>query len=140
MKKTAIEKQQDLANPPLVMELAPLFAQLREKEEWHSVGRSAITLMKTPFRRVTLMAMRAGAELSRHRTRGEVLLHVLSGRIRFGADDARVEVGAGSLVTLDPRIPHDVEALEESDLLLMVVKEEGDAEDDAPETPAGSEG
>lgn len=123
MKKTAIQKESELAHPPLVIELTEALRLVREKEEWRSTGRAASTLMKTPYRRATLLVLRKGAVLARHRTRGAVLLHVLSGRIRVGTESARVEVGAASLVSLDPQAPHDVEALEESELLLLVVKE-----------------
>ncbi len=127
MGKTAKQKEQELAHPPLVIDLKEATRRLRKKEEWQSAGRAATTLMKTPYRRATLMALRKGAILTRHRTRGAVLLQVLSGRIRLGTDASQVEVGEGSLVSLHPRVSHDVEAIEESELLLLVVKEAGEA-------------
>lgn len=135
MEKTAMQKERELAHPPLVIGLEEALRLLREKEEWRSAGRAATTLMKTPYRRVTLMALRKGVVLARHRTRGAVLLHVLSGTIRMGTDTARVEAGAQSLVTLDPQVPHDVEALEESELLLLVVKENEEATEGEAEQP-----
>jgi quercetin dioxygenase-like cupin family protein len=128
MTKTAKEKEQELAHPPLVIELGEAMQRLRTKEEWHSEGRAAVILMKTPYRRVAILALRQGAILARHRTRGAVLLHVLSGTIRVKTDVACPEVSAGNLVALDPRVDHEVEALEESDLLLLVVKETEETE------------
>lgn len=121
MEKTAREKEQALAHPPLVIGLDETFRKLREKEEWHTTGRAASTLMKSPYRTVTLMAFRKGIELGRHHARGAVLLQVLSGAIRVGAGDLRADAAAGSLVSLDPETPHDIEALEECELLLVVI-------------------
>lgn len=123
MRQTARQKEQNLAHPPLVLSLKETARQAREKEDWSSVGRAAVTMMKTPQRHVALIVLRKGAVLARHRAKGAVLLHVLSGKVRLGVGDARVDVGRDHLVTLDPLVPHDVEALAETEMLLFVAKE-----------------
>jgi quercetin dioxygenase-like cupin family protein len=71
--------------------------------------------------RQTLIALRAGRSLADHGNPGEGTVQVLSGRIvlRAGADSW--PGWNGDLIVLPPGV-HSVEALEDSVLLLTVVK------------------
>ena len=88
-----------------------------------SSGRSSKTIYGGHERllRQTLIALRAGETLAEHNNPGEATLHVLHGRIilRAGADSW--SGWTGDLITV-PVLPHSVEAVEDSTLLLTVVK------------------
>ena len=58
-----------------------------------------------------------------HQVEGPITLQVVSGAIQFGVAGEPRELRAGSVIALDKAIPHDIEALEDSDLLLTIVKD-----------------
>jgi len=71
--------------------------------------------------RQTLIALRAGRSLADHENPGEGTVQVLSGRIVLRAGDDSWSGWNGDLITIPPGV-HSVEALEDSVLLLTVVK------------------
>jgi quercetin dioxygenase-like cupin family protein len=50
-------------------------------------------------------------------------LQVLSGAVKFGVSGEPLALTAGTVLALDKAIPHDIQALEDSELLLTIVKE-----------------
>ncbi len=84
------------------------------------VGRSTRTLVSLPALRVLLVAMKAGARWDEHVAPGRITVQMLVGRIRLSAARRRIEMPAGHLAALGTRVPHDVEAVEESVFLLTV--------------------
>jgi quercetin dioxygenase-like cupin family protein len=48
---------------------------------------------------------------------------VLSGAVQFGVAGEPRTLAAGTLIALDKAIPHDIQALEDSELLLTIVRE-----------------
>ena len=71
--------------------------------------------------RQTLLALAAGASLAEHDSPGEATLIVLHGRVRLVAGEDAWEGRTGDLLVL-PRARHSLEALENSAVLLTVVK------------------
>jgi len=104
----------------MYVDLAAEQSQLRDEEQWRTMGRNAMTLVKYPDMRIVLEVMRPGARIEQHRTEGRIAIQMLSGRIRLKIGDEVVELPAGRLLTLDRMVPHDVEAIEESAFLLWV--------------------
>lgn len=68
-----------------------------------------------------LVVLKAGRDLSEHENPGEALLHVLRGRVRMRAGDAAWEFGENEHAVI-PQERHDLLALEDSAVLLTVVK------------------
>jgi len=96
-----------------------LFARARES----SAGRAAHNLLagrEHPLSQ-TVIAILGGHGLAEHDSPGEATLQVLRGQVRFAAASGDVELGAGDLLPI-PRERHSVDALEDSVLLLSVVK------------------
>ena len=85
-----------MAAPFFEFDLGRELEQLRGEPEW-SRGQNAKTIVKYEDFRIVLIALRTGAKLPDHRTRGRI-----------------------SLIALDHDLPHDVEALEESACLLTI--------------------
>lgn len=71
--------------------------------------------------RQTLVALAAGSEMSEHDSPGEATVHVLKGRVRLVAGQDAWEGRSGDLIVV-PQARHSLEALEDSAVLLTVVK------------------
>ena len=86
-----------------------------------SAGRSAVTVHggRDFVMRQTLMALLGGQGLAAHESPGEATLQVLSGRVRMNAGEETWEGGAGELLIIPP-MRHDLQALEDSVILLTV--------------------
>ena len=67
-----------------------------------------------------MTTLKQGAVVKEHRAPGSAVVQTLSGRIRLGLSDQAVDLPAGSLVVLEPNLPHDVEALEESAFAITI--------------------
>ena len=71
--------------------------------------------------------------MKEHRAPGSAVVQTLSGRIRLGLPDQTVELPTGALVVLEPNLPHDVEALEESAFTITIAWPPGTRADDTRE-------
>lgn len=93
--------------------------RLKAETTW-STGQNAKTLVKYEDLRVVLMALQAKARLPEHKTEGRISVHVLSGHVQLRASGRTFDLRAGGLLALDQGIPHDLEALDESAVLLTI--------------------
>jgi quercetin dioxygenase-like cupin family protein len=107
------------SGPVLDLDLMKMSEQLRHEGAW-SDRRNSRTLVKHGDFCVILTTMRAGARLHKHHARGTVLIQVLSGRIRARVLDESLEVPAGHALSLDPILEHEIDAVDESALLIMI--------------------
>ena len=108
-----------MAEPLMEFDLPAEIDRLRAETTW-STGQNAKTLVKYDDLRVVLTALRAKARIPEHKTEGRISVHVLSGHLRLRAGGRTFSLRAGSLLTLDHGVPHDVEALEESAFVLTI--------------------
>lgn len=98
-------------------------ARIKAKPEWSSASRLAVSLVKDDALNILLMLLKKGARLAEHRTKGPIAVHVLSGSVRFGAGSESAELSAGSIAALDRNVVHELEALDESVVLLITAIE-----------------
>jgi len=117
-----------LARPLLQIDVEQELQQLRQEESWHrETGRSSKTLAKYPDFRIVLILMKSGTRMRQHTAEGRVSIQQLKGRVLIHLEaHRRVEVSAGQLLVLDCGVLHDVEALEESSLLLTISWRKGE--------------
>jgi quercetin dioxygenase-like cupin family protein len=108
-----------LTAPLLTFDLDREVQQLRSEGRWQ-LGHTAKTLAKYPDFRVVLIAMKTGGRLEKHRTEGRISVQTLQGRIRFSTAERSVELVPGQMLTLEHDIPHDVEGMVDSALLLTI--------------------
>jgi quercetin dioxygenase-like cupin family protein len=108
-----------LAAPLLVLHLDRETEQLRSEGRWQS-GHTAKTLAKYPDLRVVLIVIRAGGRLQKHQSEGRISVQTLDGRIRLNTAERSVELAAGQMLALERGIPHDIEGITDSALLLTV--------------------
>ena len=120
----------ELARPLLQIDVEQELQQLRQEDSWHrETGRSSKTLAKYPDFRVVLILMKGGTRMRQHRAEGRVSIQQLKGRVRIHLEAHRnVEVSVGQLLVLDCGVLHDVEALEESSLLLTISWRKGETD------------
>ena len=110
-----------LAAPVLRFDLRSELQQLRQKDSWkRETGRSSKTLAKYPDLRVVLILMKGGTRMRQRRAAGRVSIQSLDGLARVHMASGNVTLQAGQLLILDCGVLHDVEALQESALLLSL--------------------
>jgi quercetin dioxygenase-like cupin family protein len=100
-------------------------ARLKTEAAWRDGDRNSITLTKRTGLTLVLTVLREGAVLAEHRARNAVSLHVISGRISVRVGDRSFELGAGEVVTMEPRVTHMVEARSEAAILLTLAEDGG---------------
>ncbi len=100
------------------IKIADEIARLKAKLDASSGDRESASLVKDYGLNVMLMMLKCGARLHEHRTKGPITVQVLSGAVNFVAANTHNQLAAGTLFALDREVPHSVEALEDSILLL----------------------
>ena len=115
-----------LAGPFLEFDLTRELAQLHAEPTWSS-GQNAKTLVKYETLRVTLVALKSGARLPQHQTKGRISIQTVVGHIHVRAAGRTFDLPAGALLALDQGLPHDVDALEQSAFLLTIAWPGGEA-------------
>ena len=128
-KKVAQEKQGRTGHESLAGHLtAPLMdfnlereiAQLHQEEAWLRTGRNSKTLVKQPDFRIVLIALRKGGHLEEHSADARISIYTLGGHVKLQLPEQTVDLPLGHLLVLDRALEHDLEALEESAILLTI--------------------
>jgi quercetin dioxygenase-like cupin family protein len=99
-----------------------LITQLKEEEVWKITRRNALTLVKDEALRAVLVVLSVGKAFAEHQADGPVLVHVLEGLVRLSAGPSQATVAGGQMASLRPGVPHALEALEDSALLVVVTR------------------
>lgn len=115
-------------------DLTDQLARLRADAPIRAHGRDSLSLVRDPGFDLVLVALNAGARMHEHKAPGPISVIVLDGRVAFTARGQRLELGPHGLVTLPNRVLHEVEALEDSAILITI------AEPIMHTDPAGLEG
>ena len=125
-----------------VLDLAREIDALRQEAAWRDDGYCARTLVSDADLRTVLFAMKGGSWIPARLERGGVSLRVLAGHLEVHVGDAwdmlpylirhtegacsffslydhTIDLPVGSLLPLDPELPHDVEALDDSAFILV---------------------
>lgn len=100
--------------------LSDALRELRAEDHPPRSGHRQITLLQRPPVTQVLFSFEKGGHLDEHAARGLVTIHVLEGRLHVQADGDDHELAAGDVLVLDPDVPHDARAVEESAMLLTV--------------------
>ena len=128
-KKVAQEKQGRTGHESLAGHLtAPLMdfnlereiAQLHQEEVWLRTGRNSKTLVKQPDFRIVLIALQKGGHLEEHSADARISIYTLGGHVKLQLPEQTVDLPLGHLLVLDRALEHDLEALEESAILLTI--------------------
>lgn len=109
-----------LIAPVLMFDFAREADALRSEELWHAHGHNARTLIKHADFSLVLIALRKGARVKEHQTAQRVAVQTLTGHVRLHIPTEIVELSANQLLALDRDLSHDIEAIDDSVVLLWV--------------------
>lgn len=109
-----------LTAPLMDFNLLQEIEQLHAEEAWLRTGRNSKTLVKQPDFRIVLIALQKGRHLEEHSADARISIHNLSGHVKLQLPDQTVDLPGGHLLVLDRALEHDLEALEESAILLTI--------------------
>jgi quercetin dioxygenase-like cupin family protein len=109
-----------LTAPLMDFNLEREVAQLHEEEAWLRTGRNSKTLVKQPDFRIVLIALQKGGHLEEHSADARISVYTLSGHVKLQLPEQTVDLPDGHLLVLDRALEHDLEALEESAILLTI--------------------
>jgi quercetin dioxygenase-like cupin family protein len=79
-----------------------------------------VTLVNEPSLRVVLLTLHTGARWKEHHVPGRLTIQTIAGRARLRLAGRVVDLRRGHVVALDAGLRHDVEAIEESAILLTI--------------------
>jgi quercetin dioxygenase-like cupin family protein len=110
-----------LSVPVLQFDLGEEIGQQQKEDSWlHGIGRSSKTLVKHDDLRIVLISMKANTQMHEHKAAARISVQTLTGHVHLRVVGRSVDLPAGHLLALDQCLPHDVEALEDSSLLLTL--------------------
>ena len=109
-----------LADPVVEFDLPRITEKLRAEPAWKTEGHNAATIVKYPDLRIVLLALQGKAVMREHRADARISVQTLTGHARLRLPDRVVDLPAGRGVALERGLLHDVEAIEESALLLTL--------------------
>lgn len=115
------ERADHIINAPyLDFDIPAQILKLRAEEQWRVEDRNAITLLKNSELCVVLITLHKGARMEEHRIDAPLTLLVLEGVIRFGLQGEWKDQPAHSLLTLHRGVSHDLQASQDSSILLSI--------------------
>ena len=82
--------------------------------------RKGVALLKHRGLNMVVTALRAGAELSEHASRGVIAVQVLDGFVELRTNQTSDDIRTGQLAIIDVLEPHTLTAREDSLLLITV--------------------
>ena len=109
-----------LTAPLMDFNLEKEIAQLHEEEAWLRTGRNSKTLVKQPDFRIVLIGLKKGGHLEEHSADARISIYTLSGHVKLQLPEQTVDLPSGHLLVIDRALEHDLEALEDSAILLTI--------------------
>ena len=109
-----------LAGPVVHLDLPDLSRALQAEPHPAKAGHRQVGLIHRGPLRLLLFTFEPGGCLPEHRAPGHVVIQCLRGELGVDAAGSRHRLAGGQAVVLEPDVPHSVEALAESEMLLTV--------------------
>jgi quercetin dioxygenase-like cupin family protein len=109
-----------LMAPVLNFDLAVEANVLREEAAWKAHGHNARTLVKHSEFRLVLITLREGMQIHEQQVAERISLQTLRGSLRVHIPTETLELSAGRLIALDRQLPFSIEALSDSEFLLLL--------------------
>lgn len=109
--------------PVVPVALAEAADQLRHETAWTTGDRNGITLFKTEALRIVLVALHAGAALTKDASEGVLCLQALEGDLQFRTHGELLDWIPGTMMVLHAGVPYEVRARTDALLLLTLAPE-----------------
>ncbi|QDV70703.1 Cupin domain protein [Rosistilla carotiformis] len=84
-------------------------------------------LLKSDAMELLRMVLPAGKKIAEHKAPGEITVHCLEGKVEFTAMGKTHELTSGRLLHLPAAEPHALQAVEDSSLLVTILRRPADA-------------
>ena len=102
------------------LDLRAALVSLRAEPSAGANGHRQVALMHEGPVRLVLFAFDADGRMPQHAAPGWVTIHVLRGSLTVQTVETTHVLAGGTLLSLAPGVRHDVEATEETDMLLGI--------------------
>jgi len=100
------------------MKTADLYTDL----EYHPEKPLVKVLFETSFTKEIRIAMQEGTEMKEHKTPFPIVVEMIEGKVDFGVNNEVLHLKKGNLIALEPSVPHDLKAIENSVIRLTLTK------------------
>jgi quercetin dioxygenase-like cupin family protein len=107
-----------VARKVLLFDLKTEAEALKAEPPWKAHGHNAKTLVRRGDSRIVLTALKKDAHVHQHKHSASVSIQAEKGRVQVHLLDDVMELLPGMILSVAPDIAHDIEAMEESLLLL----------------------
>lgn len=94
--------------------------EIEQSAAYRRSGRTAKTLVHDGPFRVEVIVLRASKSMAEHHVNAYVTIHVLRGALRVTTTRGPADLGAGSLLVLEPNTAHSVTARRDARFLLTI--------------------
>jgi quercetin dioxygenase-like cupin family protein len=84
------------------------------------VGHAGKTLIKDGPLRLVILGLKAGSTVREHEAAGPTSLHALSGQVKVASQARTDSLKAGDALVFGSSVPHSLEALEDSVVLVTI--------------------
>jgi quercetin dioxygenase-like cupin family protein len=79
-------------------------------------------MLETPSAKEIRICMQKGNTMAEHTAPGAIVIMLLSGKVDIGSANGNVQLESGEIVSFEARVPHSLEALEDSVIRLTLSK------------------
>jgi quercetin dioxygenase-like cupin family protein len=107
-------------SPLLSFDLAAELERLRTEDHPWQAGRNAKILVKYSNFRILLIGLRQGTHIAEHHAAGPISIQLVTGHILVRAAGKPFDLREGQLLALEAEVPHYLEALAESAVLVTI--------------------
>jgi quercetin dioxygenase-like cupin family protein len=114
------KKEHQLSGEASLIDLSEEGQSLLAEARQAAQGRAARTVIKEGPLRLTLLALKQGAEVAEHRAGGPVSIQLLEGEVTIGIGQVRHWVTRSKALVLEANVVHSVAAAEDSLILLTI--------------------
>ena len=109
-----------LSRPVIEVDLNRHLADIRAGDAYRGADHAAETLVKEPGLRLVLIALKDGGRMQEHRAHTSITVQVVEGMVRFEVDNRTIELIPGAVLAVDADLPHNLEAIGDSAVLLTI--------------------
>lgn len=109
-----------LSQPVIEVDLNRHLAAIRAGDAYRLADHAAETLVKETDLCLVLIALKDGGRMAEHRSHTSITVQALEGKIRFTVDGRTIELSPGRVLAVDAGLPHDLEAVGDSAVLLTM--------------------
>lgn len=106
--------------PLLTFDLPRIISKLKQEDIWKTGERDSVTLMKSQFMRIVLIALHEEMEINFQQSDNVISVQLIEGEVNLITEHQSALLTSGSLITLHEEMEHTLIAMKESFFLLTV--------------------